>query len=89
MAALSLLALHACGGEGDADGGAGAYGDPCSGACAAGLSCVLDESFPGGYCASLCDGLSCPPGAICDDGRAPALCLRACASATACRDGYQ
>ncbi|MFK7992320.1 MAG: hypothetical protein AB8I08_40240 [Sandaracinaceae bacterium] len=81
------LCLAACGEE--EPPAEGDYGAACTGSCAPGLSCILSDSFPGGYCASLCDTESCLSGAVCDPDVAPALCLQACGSADACRAGYQ
>ncbi|MCC6873063.1 MAG: hypothetical protein IT378_02050 [Sandaracinaceae bacterium] len=83
---LPLCALLACG-ESHV-GEPGELGDDCSAGCAAGLACVQDTLFPGGYCSAGCGGAStCPAGGACD----PRLgvCLAPCAAPTDCRDGYQ
>lgn len=55
-----------------------------------GAYCV--ETFPGGYCAALCDTTPCPIGATCIAGQTASVCLAACsgprAGRSSCRSGY-
>lgn len=85
---LSSLLVLGCG-----DGGAVTrdVGAPCAAAadCAAGLACVLDARFPGGYCSAVCDDGLCPTGSTCDPSIAPPLCLDVCSDGSECREGYQ
>lgn len=55
-----------------------------------GAYCV--ESFPGGYCAALCDTTPCPIGATCIEASTASVCLSACSAPrggqSSCRAGY-
>ncbi|MGE0787100.1 MAG: hypothetical protein AB7S26_15610 [Sandaracinaceae bacterium] len=84
------LLFAACGSSHSGDGGVTGFGAACSGdmSCPPGLACVTDPRFPDGYCTQTCSG-ECPPGAICVDRTAPALCLAECSAAADCRSGYQ
>lgn len=86
-----VLALSACGSSHDTDAGVTGFGAPCAAGevCAAGLLCLEDESFPGGYCTQICSDTPCPDGSECVDTTSPPLCLGLCDGADDCRDGYQ
>lgn len=88
---VALLLAAGCGESHDADGGGPSdLGGPCATvSCAEGLSCLLDERFPDGYCSVVCDDGTCPDGAACDATSSPPLCLASCVAAADCRDGYQ
>ncbi len=90
-AILASLALADCGESHDTDAGAPRLGDPCTAAtgCEEGLSCLIDTSFPGGYCTLICTDRACPSGSSCDRASSTPLCLATCESRADCRDGYQ
>ncbi|MBX3271865.1 MAG: hypothetical protein KF729_16475 [Sandaracinaceae bacterium] len=90
LAALFGL-LAACGGSSHGPDAGVAYGAACgpSVPCAAGLACLDDPRFPGGYCTATCEPGACGAGASCDTSSAPPICLAACEGASDCRDGYQ
>lgn len=86
---MATLVALGCGESHAPDGGASTLGAPCpDGVCAAGLGCVSNDTFPGGYCTLTCEDGTCPTGGVCSDATSPPLCLAACASDDACRDGY-
>jgi hypothetical protein len=63
-------------------------GGECALGCAAGLACLDDARFAGGYCTARCDEAACPEDASCVTDYGASLCLASCDDDSGCRDGY-
>jgi len=89
--ALALLIASCGSSHASVDAGFSAYGDPCDPdvGCLAGLTCLSDDRFPGGYCTFPCADGACGEGATCDPDFSTPLCLATCDDASDCRAGYQ